>query len=88
MAIRAAKLKSETNNTTVLKEPPPFLQFLQSTQIKCLLKYMKKSFCICLEIVKSLVLRNDSVCVDTFNPSQQALSHVGIISCLPGLNQF
>ena len=28
------------------------------------------------------------VCVDALHPSQQLFSHVGMISCLPGLNQY
>ena len=28
------------------------------------------------------------VCVDTLHPSQQSFSHVGTISCFPGVNQY
>ena len=28
------------------------------------------------------------VCFDALHPSQQFFSHVGMISCLPGLNQY
>ena len=28
------------------------------------------------------------VCVDALHPNQQSFSHVGMISCLPGLNQY
>ena len=41
-----------------------------------------------LEDIGILKCVNLFVCVDALSPSQQFFSHVGTISCLPGLNWY